>query len=136
MAKKRKKKLNNNGGRIPGSWKIENRKHARVRHYVFDMIEVGYDEDFVGRGYDILNLVAIVVNLAVSILMTFKEINVAHGDLLRSIEYVTIIFFTVDLVLRLWTSSFLYTEMPGWKALLRTLSEATPLSRPVASAAK
>ena len=119
MAKKRKKKANMGSGRIPGAWKIENQKHARVRHYVFDMIEVGYDEDFVGRGYDILNLVAIVVNLIVSILMTFKDINAEYGELLHSIEYVTIIFFTVDLILRLWTSSFLYTEMPSWKALLK-----------------
>ena len=119
MAKKKKKKSNTGSGHIPGAWKFENQKHAGVRHYVFDMIEVGYDEDFIGRGYDILNLVAIVVNLIVSILMTFKDINAVHGELLHSIEYVTIIFFTVDLVLRLWTSSFLYTEMPGWKALLR-----------------
>lgn len=104
---------------FPGAWKNEPQKHACIRNYVFDMIEVGYDEDIVGRGYDILNLVAILINLAVSVLMTFKEIDATYGGLLRHIEQGTIIFFTIDLILRLWTSSFLFPEKTGGRALLR-----------------
>ena len=48
---------------MEGAWKGEPVKLALLRHRVFNIIEVGYNEDFIGRGYDVVNLVAIVVKL-------------------------------------------------------------------------
>ena len=39
---------------------------------LFNIIEVGYVEDFIGRGYDVINLIMIVVNLIDCILMTYE----------------------------------------------------------------
>ncbi len=86
---------------------------------VFNAIEVGYDEDFIGRAYDIVNLGFIVVNLIVSLFVTFDDIMKTYGDILIIAEAVTVFFFTFDWLLRLWTSNFLYPGDSRLMALLR-----------------
>ncbi|MBQ9866203.1 MAG: hypothetical protein IJM34_04215, partial [Lachnospiraceae bacterium] len=67
--------------------------YSRFRKRISDIIEVGYVEDFVGRAYDILNLMAIVINLTVSVMLTFDEMVAKCGDMLLFIEGVTVAFF-------------------------------------------
>ncbi len=93
--------------------------YSRFRKRVSDIIEVGYVEDFVGRAYDILNLMAIVINLTVSVMLTFDEMVAKYGDLLLMVEGVTVAFFAVDLVLRLWTAGCIYPKLSEPAALLR-----------------
>ena len=96
-------------------------KYAKLRRRMFDVIEVGYNEDFIGRGYDIINLGMIVVNLIVSIMLTFEKAVEQYGDLLRSTEAVTVAFFAVDLVLRIWTAAYLYPDKKEPVAVLKYL---------------
>ena len=86
---------------------------------LFRIVEVGYTEDLVSRTYDILGVAAILVNLLVSILLTFDGISVRYGELLEAVETVTVIFFAADYVLRLITSRFLYPEASKEMALFR-----------------
>ena len=86
---------------------------------LFRIVEVGYTEDLVSRTYDILGVAAILVNLLVSILLTFDGISVRYGGLLEAVETVTVIFFAADYVLRLITSRFLYPEASKERALFR-----------------
>ena len=75
---------------------------------VFELVEVGYAGDFYSRAYDFLGVVAILVNLAVSVLDTYDDIHAQYGGLLSALETVTILFFTLDYALRVWTASELY----------------------------
>ncbi|MBQ9618404.1 MAG: ion transporter [Oscillibacter sp.] len=75
---------------------------------VFELVEVGYAGDFYSRAYDFLGVVAILVNLAVSVLDTYDEIHNHYGGLLSALETVTVLFFTLDYALRVWTASELY----------------------------
>ena len=75
---------------------------------VFELVEVGYVGDFYSRSYDILGVAAIAVNLAVSVLDTYDNIHRQYASLLSTLETVTVVFFTVDYVLRLWTADQLY----------------------------
>ena len=93
--------------------------YSKFRKHIFNIIEVGYDEDFIGRGYDVLNLIAIVINLTVSVMLTFENMVAKYNDLLLSIEGVTVAFFAIDLALRLWTAGCLYPKLSEPKALLR-----------------
>ena len=93
-------------------------KYRSVQKRVSDIIEVGYDEDFWGRAYDIINLSAIVINLLVSVLMTFDSVTKRVGGLLQTVEAVTIAFFAFDYVLRLWTSPCLHPNKSRGKAVL------------------
>ncbi|MCR5684086.1 MAG: ion transporter [Lachnospiraceae bacterium] len=93
--------------------------YAALKKSVSDMIEVGYDEDLKGRAYDIINLSAIVLNLAVTIMITFDDINLRHGTLLGVIETVTVVFFAIDYALRIWTASCIFPNTKRHLAPLR-----------------
>ena len=101
-----KKKKNKH--HIPGAWKNESEKMIKVRRALFHAVDVGYTEDIQGRAYDFLNLIVILINLVVTVMMTFKEMMAAYGGILQTIEAVTVFFFALDYLLRLYTSSFLF----------------------------
>ncbi len=89
----------------------------RHRRRLFEIVEVGNDIDWISRGYDFLNTFVIILNLAVSILYTFDEIRGTYGFWLLIIEKVTIAFFFIDYILRLWTAKYLYPELSSPRAL-------------------
>lgn len=89
----------------------------RRRRRAFEIIEVGTVGDTASRVYDFAGAFAIVINLVVSILMTFDDINARHGALLSMIESITVAFFALDYVLRLWTAKFLRPSVSEPRAI-------------------
>ena len=93
------------------------------RKRVSEIIEVGYDQDWASRLYDVVNALAIFVNLAASILYTFDQVCAQWGWLLLALEQITVAFFAADYCLRLWTAPALRPRLPGPRAALKyTLS--------------
>ena len=90
---------------------------ARLRKRTFEIIEVGTFDDYASRVYDFVNSMAIVVNLLVSMLYTFEEVREKCGGRLVAIEAVTVVFFAVDYILRLWTAKFLRPNIPESQAI-------------------
>ena len=88
-----------------------------LRKRVFEIIEVGTPEDSPSRIYDFINMLAIVVNLAISILYTFEEFRTPYGTLAVSIEAVTVLFFALDYVLRLATAKVKHPKESELRAL-------------------
>lgn len=80
----------------------------KKRKRIFEIIEVGNDLDHASRSYDFINALAIIINLTVSIMYTFDNMEQNYGELLLSIERVTVAFFCVDYCLRVWTAKFLH----------------------------
>lgn len=78
------------------------------RKRIFEIIEIGKPGDYVSRIYDFCNTGAIVINLTVSVMYTFQSMRQQHEALLLSVEAVTVAFFALDYLLRLWTARFLY----------------------------
>ncbi len=93
------------------------RKWLRRRKRIFEIIEVGYDLDYISRGYDFINVSAIILNVIVSLAYTFEEIRMYFGTWLLGVEAITVAFFTIDFILRLWTARFLYPELTEWHAI-------------------
>ncbi|MCR5322603.1 MAG: ion transporter [Lachnospiraceae bacterium] len=93
--------------------------YKQVQKRISTVIEVGYDEDFWGRAYDVVNLAAIIINLSVSVAMTFDAAMERCGAVLQAIEAVTIAFFLIDYILRLWTAPCLFPKLSRPKAVLR-----------------
>ena len=89
------------------------------RRRVHDIIEVGASEDRISRLYDLVNSLAIVVNLVGSVIYTFEEFRAGFGGWLLTIEAVTVVFFAVDYCLRLWTARFLHPKLSPARALLK-----------------
>ncbi|MBR5420372.1 MAG: ion transporter, partial [Lachnospiraceae bacterium] len=94
-------------------------RNGSLRKRIFDIIEVGYVEDFIGRAYDVLNFGFIVINLAVSVMLTFDDLTAKYGDLLLGVEGLTVAFFAFDLLLRLFTAKYLYPKSSEPVAVLR-----------------
>ena len=94
-----------------------NKKWLKRRQRLFQIIDVGYDLDWVSRGYDYINVIAIVLNLAVSILHTYETIREQYEPILLVIEAVTVAFFVIDYIFRLITARCMYKEKNEWKAI-------------------
>ncbi len=96
-------------------------KDARLRRKqrLSEIIEVGAATDSISRLYDLINSLAIVINLIVSVIYTFEAPRTQYGSWLSSIEAVTVAFFTVDYCLRLWTAQCLRPKLPPFQATLR-----------------
>lgn len=93
-----------------------NEKWFKRKKRIFQIIEVGYDLDFLSRAYDFVNVLAILLNLTVSILYTFDTIRGQYGVLMTVVEAVTVVFFAIDYFLRVWTADILYSELSKGKA--------------------
>lgn len=98
-----------------------NKKWLKRRQRVFQIIEVGYDLDYVSRAYDYINAAAIILNLLASILYTYETIREKYEPILVAVEVVTVIFFVIDFILRLFTARFLHNEKKEFKAICKYL---------------
>ncbi len=89
------------------------------RRRLFSVIEVGNDGDFISRAYDLVNTLSIVINLIISIALTFDGVEQQYGKILLSVESVTYLFFAVDFILRVYTAKYLYRGLPEARAVFR-----------------
>lgn len=88
-----------------------NEKWLKRRKRLFEILEVGNDLDRISRGYDYINVITIIINLVVSIMYTYVDLREKYGFWLLLIEGITVAFFAVDYVLRVWTARFLNPEL-------------------------
>ena len=89
------------------------------RKRVAEIIEMGSVNDWISRGYDILSAVMLLANLIATILYTFDQMELRCGRLLLLIEAVTVAFFAVDFVLRVWTARIGYPNKTELRAVLK-----------------
>ena len=94
-------------------------KWEEKRKRLFHIIEVGYDLDYVSRAYDFLNVGALILYLAASILSTYDNIQSSYGAILTIIEHITVVFFAIDYILRLITAKYLYPKLSERRAVFR-----------------
>lgn len=91
----------------------------RRRKRIHQIIEIGNDSDYISRGYDILSTLAVVANLLASIMYTFENLRQQYGTVFLLIDGVTVSFFAVDYLLRIWTEKYSRPDIPQGKAILR-----------------
>ena len=81
------------------------------RKRISTIIEIGSTGDYASRAYDMVYCIALLANLAASIMDTFQELRTDWGTLLMHMESITVFFFAVDCVLRIWTATCVH---PGY----------------------
>lgn len=89
----------------------------KTKKRVFDIIQIGNRKDFISSAFDLFIVIVIVLNLSVTLLQTFDELAPYRG-ILDALELFTIIIFTIEYVLRIWTADLLHPDKPYWKAVL------------------
>lgn len=88
----------------------------QIRRKVFDIIQIGNKRDIPSKAFDIFIVVAILSNLFVVIFETFDE-SIPYISILKTVEFVTILIFVIEYILRLWTADFLYPDKSRVKAV-------------------
>ena len=78
--------------------------YQKIQNRVYEIIEKGKAGDQASRVFDICIVTLIILNVTAIILGSIEEINV-HLELpFRIFEIVSVIFFTIEYLLRIWTS--------------------------------
>ncbi|MBO4767847.1 MAG: ion transporter [Lachnospiraceae bacterium] len=89
----------------------------KAKRQVFHIISIGDRRDTLSRSFDIFIVAVILLNLFVTFADTFDELARFRG-IFDVIELITIIIFTIEYLLRLWTAEYLYPEKSFWRAKL------------------
>lgn len=97
----------------------KSKKWVKRRKRIFQIIEVGYDLDWPSRIYDFLNVISIIINIAVSILYTYSSVREQYGNVLKMVEFSTVVFFCIDYILRLLTAQCMHPRLKGRHALVK-----------------
>lgn len=101
------------------------KKWQKRRKRLFEILEVGNDLDYVSRGYDYVNACSIILNLVASIMYTYSGVREQYGTLLLLVERITVAFFGIDYILRVWTARFLYPEETERRAVVKYIFSFT-----------
>lgn len=94
-----------------------NKKWQKRRKRLYEIIEVGSYYDSASKFYDYFSIFAISINLIISVLCTFEEAKASFGQTMLVIEQVTVAFFALDYILRVFTAKFIYPEEKEGKAI-------------------
>lgn len=104
---------------------MNSKKWLKRRKRLFEIIEAGSYFDHVSKAYDYINISSIVINLVASIMITFQEISEKYGQILLTIEEITVAFFCLDYIFRVITARFLYPEETEGKAVRKYMFSFT-----------
>lgn len=87
----------------------------KLRKRIFDIIQIGNTKDLLSKSFDIFITVVIFINLFGTLFSTYEE-SVKYSSILDIVELITVIIFTIEFILRLWTADYLYKDKSGFKA--------------------
>lgn len=89
----------------------------KIRERIFHIIQIGDKSDLTSRIFDIFIVVVILVNLFTTLFATFDE-SAPYTSIINQIEFISVMIFTVEFVLRLWTADFLYPDKNRFAAMI------------------
>jgi voltage-gated potassium channel len=77
---------------------------------IFEILEPAEEGDLISKIFDVSFIILICVNIAAVIAASFNSINERYQFILNCFEIFSIIIFTAEYLLRLWTSNYLYPK--------------------------
>ena len=101
-------------------WLQRRKRLARI-------IEVGSGGDWPSRLYDIFSTLILLINLSVTIMYTFDSMEAKYGRVLLVIEALTVAFFAVDYLFRVWTARITYPGIGEKRAIRKYVLSFTGL---------
>lgn len=89
-------------------------KIPSVKKRVFEIIQIGNRTDVPSLCFDIFIVFVILLNISITFLQTFDEME-RYAGVMGDLEFITMAVFLAEYVLRLWTADCLYPEkkFPG-----------------------
>lgn len=89
----------------------------KYKKRIYDIIQIGNRNDIPSTAFDIFIVVMIFLNLFVTFADTFDECEPLYG-LFDVVELITIIVFTIEYLLRIWTAEYAYPRKKKYKSIL------------------
>jgi len=83
------------------------------------MVSVGVVDDIWNQIYDGVSTLALAINLIVTILNTYDNLAEKYGYIFSVLEAVTVFFFLVDFLLRLFTAKYLHPDVKEGVAVVK-----------------
>ena len=90
----------------------------KIKKRIFEIIQLGNKSDFTSNLFDLGFVLMVFTNLFITIFETF-DCSEPYLPVLNVIELITIIFFTVEYILRLWTAELLFPNIQPARATVR-----------------
>ena len=95
-------------------------KKTNVKRRIFDIIQIGNQNDTPSRAFDIFLVCVIILNITAMFLETFEELQPWRG-VFDVVETVTVLVFCVEYILRIWTAEYLYPGQSRGRAVWKFL---------------
>lgn len=93
--------------------------YTKVKRRVFAIIQPSSGSGIVSKLFDWLLIGLIVLNVILVILDTFSGVPAPVRTVSGYIETISVAIFTVEYILRLWTSTYIYTDKSPFVARVR-----------------
>ncbi len=93
-------------------------RYKRFKQRVYEVLEVAKPDDKLSRAVDIILMSLILLNVVLIIAGTF-ELPKTAIKVFSIIENISVAVFTVEYILRLWTSDLKFAELHPFRARLR-----------------
>ncbi len=103
----------------------EDVKLNKGKDRLFRMISVGVVDEPLNQAYDIISTLALILNLTAAVLNTYDNMAALFGDAFLIIDSVTVAFFAVDYVLRVFTADCLFPNLTMKRAILKYICSFT-----------
>lgn len=88
-----------------------------MKKRIFDIIQIGNKNDLISLLFDYIITIVIFLNLFVTFVLTFN-LSDSFMNVMKIVELVTMIIFTVEYILRIWTAEYLYPNKSRIKSTL------------------
>jgi voltage-gated potassium channel len=88
----------------------------KYKKRVYEIIQINHLNDAISRIFDIVISIAIVLNLFITLFITF-DIAVSYKTILYIVDAVTVLIFSIEYILRLWTVEYKYPNKSKFKAI-------------------
>ncbi len=92
--------------------------YKNIKRRTFEIIEKSRDGDKASTFFDRFIIILICINV-ISIFIETFSIGKEATEVFRWIEIVSVILFTIEYILRVWTASFLYPELSKSRATIK-----------------
>lgn len=92
--------------------------YKKVKRRVFEVIEASNGHDIASKIFDCIIITLILINIASVIIETFK-IPKELSNILYYIDIFSIVIFTIEYILRIWTADLLHPKLTPIKARIR-----------------
>lgn len=94
----------------------QNNIWVQRRKRMAEIIDVASSGDWISQGYDIVSTIFLLINLVATLMDTFDALSQYHKVFI-ALEGITVTFFAIDYILRIWTAPYLHLGFSQGKAV-------------------